>query len=153
MDILTTRGTIDVATRADDQRAAGPSAAMAAWAFLGGVAAGAALWAVATAAARSTIGGPGWSLSGNGALGMLAAGAVVVLGGGWTLVAAQSTRPGRVAVVAAAVLAALAVGLAWAFPFLFPGPAAALTGGAPVVLAALAGFALTDWLVFGERSL
>jgi hypothetical protein len=114
---------------------------MAAWALVGGVAAGAVLWAAANAAARSTIGGPGWSLSGNGALGVLAAGAVVVLGGGWAAIATQ--RTGRVAVVAAAFPASLIVGLAWGFPFLFPGPSTVMTRGvAPAVLAALSGYGL-----------
>ena len=73
------------------------------------------LWALTNAAARSTIGGPSWSLNGNGALGILVPGAMAVLAGGWTALATPAGRTPRGVVGAVAAVSALALGIVWTF--------------------------------------
>jgi hypothetical protein len=103
-------------------------------AVLGLVAGG--LLAVATFAVSHTdIGGPGWSLGGNGALIVPFAVGPALLAGGWVYV--LEARPGR---ALAAGLITLAPGLLLAFAPIVLGPAAArltLASGIGYILAPL----------------
>jgi hypothetical protein len=106
-----------------------------------GLLAGLLVFALTTAASQSDIGGPGWSLRGNGALivpfGLLPS----LLAAGWVWLAARSVTRAAIA-----GLVALALELAFGFgPILIgPGdPGATLKPGVAVlVLALLAGLAL-----------
>jgi hypothetical protein len=101
---------------------------------------------------QSSIGGSGWSLSGNGALGVVAVGAVAGLGGGWAAVAARVRWQRRVAVSVFAWLTSLVVAAALVFGFLLPEPYATLGAetALPAVLAALVGLVLPRVTESGE---
>lgn len=101
---------------------------------------------------RSSISGPGWSLSGNGALGVVAVGAVAGLGGGWAAVAAQVRWQRRVAVSVFAWFTSLVVAAALVFGFLLPEPYTSLGAetALPAVLAALVGLVLPRVAGSGE---
>ena len=103
---------------------------------------GALVGAITTTLSNADIGGPGWSLRGNGALIVEFAAGPALLAGGWVLLALW--RPGR-SLLAAVVT--LAIELALGFGPILAGPApgshtALLVGLVAAVLAVLAGLGL-----------
>lgn len=121
-------------------------------AFALGVGAGIVVGRVGGVVSGLSISGPGWSLSGNGALSVIAVGLVAGLGGGWAAVAARVWWPRRVAVGLLAWLTSLVVAGAWVFSFLLPEPYASLgeETALPAVLAALVGLVLPRVAGSGE---
>jgi hypothetical protein len=105
--------------------------------ILFGLVAGAVFGLLAYAASRTTIGGPSWSLSGNGSLVILFAGSGAALAGGWFALAERAR--GNPAWRTRAVLAALAIfvlELAFGFaPVLLAGALA--SAGAQLILVGL----------------
>lgn len=114
------------------------------WALVGGLVASGIAAAVTDVVERSSISGPGRSLSGNGVLSGAAVGAVAVLGGGWAAIAARATWPRRVVVSLAALLTTLLVAAIWEFSLLLPNPFTALgeQTAIPALFATLVGVAL-----------
>ena len=115
-------------------------------ALAGGVLGGGVVVALTAVVEQAGISGPGWSLSGNGAIAILVAGAAAVLGGGWAAIATRFTSAGprRLAVCLIACLTSLLATAVLLFAFLLPTPLQLLgeSGAAAVVLAAAVGFAL-----------
>jgi hypothetical protein len=107
-----------------------------------GLIAGALLGLATLGLSTTDIGGPGWSLRGNGALIVEFAGGPALLAGGWVLLARDRIGP---ALIAAALTLAIELGVGFA-PIL-AGPASAaqaplLVGVGPAVLALLVGLGL-----------
>src|SRR5919202_1453644 len=97
---------------------------------IAGLLVGLLVYALTAAASQSDIGGPGWTLRGNGALVVLFGLLPGLLAAGWVWLAARRlTRP------ALAALAALALGVGFGPILLGPGdPGATLKPGVAVLL-------------------
>ena len=110
-------------------------------AAIAGLLAGLLVSALTTAASQSDIGGPGWTLRGNGALIVLFGLLPSLLAAGWVWLAARSVTR---AAVAGLVTLALELGFGFGPILIGPGdPGATLKPGvAALILALLAGLAL-----------
>ena len=125
-----------------------------------GALAGIALAVATDAVSRTTIGGPNWSLSGNGALVVLFTGVPAVLAGGWASLArwrVRDARWGTVGLVVGAV-ALVAAGLASFGPVIVVNmvgeatlEAVAITYVVPPVLAFVGGIGSGLWVGVTRR--